>query len=159
MAIEMEQRQLSPNEEMEVDRRLAVLKEFTKIIVEYDVSYSSPRWVVAACMVFVCQQLEARASSGRAGPRFCAFCCWRSRPRSWSSRPTPACTGCGLRVAGAGCLGVFQGEGLYRERRGGLILRIYSLSERDLGQVARDFTSSLLCTHLYVASSYTNTKV
>jgi hypothetical protein len=36
MAAEMEQRQLSPNEEMEVDRQLAVLKEFTKIIVEYD---------------------------------------------------------------------------------------------------------------------------
>ena len=35
-AAEMEQRQLSQFEELVVDRRLAVLKEFTKIIVEYD---------------------------------------------------------------------------------------------------------------------------
>jgi len=35
-AAEMEQRQLNQFEELVVDRRLAVLKEFTKIIVEYD---------------------------------------------------------------------------------------------------------------------------
>ena len=63
--------------------------------------------------------LDPRSWSPAPGPRFCAFCCWRSRLRSWSSRPTPACTDCGFCVvAGAGCLGVFQGEGLYRERRG-----------------------------------------
>jgi hypothetical protein len=36
LTAEMERRKLSNNEEMEVDKRLAVLKEFTKIIVEYD---------------------------------------------------------------------------------------------------------------------------